>query len=311
MYYITTKKASGVISGVQTAENGPIQWSRELPNSCLLSQGIKKHLTPILAGLLEVNPQKMWTFEKFFNEVTNLLGKKKVFLYFMNKLAAHRVYLDKSQHLEDFQLLLTEQTEVEPSSQILLLEDSLLTRHVEPNTPGTSFPDTDLTNPVILFAKNNNSVKFGDERDLATFPTLPNLVSVENDATLAKSATAVGYAHKRKIDQYTTCARVMAIAVKQLVEVIKHQLEKLQEVADKCKTKTKATENQITFFSQAHEASRTLMESFSSLDSDTNTSMAELWRQIDEIQVEEVEGFGRLQNQLTDLAPAVHQLHKR
>ena len=31
--------------------------------------GIKKHLTPILAGLLEVNPQKMWTFEKFFNEV--------------------------------------------------------------------------------------------------------------------------------------------------------------------------------------------------------------------------------------------------
>ena len=95
--------------------------------------------------------------------------------------------------------------------------------------------------------------------------------------------------------------------------MIKQQLEKLQDVADKCKTMTKATENQITFFSQAHEASRTLMESViqSSMDSDTNTSMAELWRQIDEIQVEEVEGFGRLQNQLTDLAPAVHQLHKR
>ncbi len=32
--------------------------------------GLKKHLTAILAGLLEVNPQKMWTFEKFFAEVT-------------------------------------------------------------------------------------------------------------------------------------------------------------------------------------------------------------------------------------------------
>ena len=95
MYYITTKKASGVISGVQTVENGPIQWSRELPSSCLLSQGIKKHLTPILAGLLEVNPQKMWTFEKFFNEVTNLLGKKKIYVYFMNRLSALRVYLDR------------------------------------------------------------------------------------------------------------------------------------------------------------------------------------------------------------------------
>ena len=50
MYHITTKKASGVISGVQTSENGPIQWNRELPNTCLLSAGIKKHVTPLLAG---------------------------------------------------------------------------------------------------------------------------------------------------------------------------------------------------------------------------------------------------------------------
>ena len=97
MYYITTKKASGVISGVQTAENGPIQWSRELPNSCLLSQGIKKHLTPILAGLLEVNPQKMWTFEKFFTEVTNILNKKKIHVFYVNKMTEIRVYLDKRQ----------------------------------------------------------------------------------------------------------------------------------------------------------------------------------------------------------------------
>ena len=103
--------------------------------------------------------------------------------------------------------------------QVLLLEESLITKFVDAATPGTSFPTTSEPSPVILFAKNNNSVKFGDERELATFPTLPNLVSVENDATLAKSATAVGYAHKRKIDQFTTCARVMAIAVKQLVEV--------------------------------------------------------------------------------------------
>ena len=105
--------------------------------------------------------------------------------------------------------------------------------------------------------------------------------------------------------------------VKQLVEVVRQQLDKLQEVADKCKTLTKATENQITFFSQAHEASRTLMDSFSgaleSADSEEEgaRSLAELWRQVDEIRTEEVESFGRLQNQLTDLAPAVHQLHKR
>ena len=101
-----------------------------------------------------------------------------------------------------------------------------------------------------MFAKNNNSVKFGDDRELATFPTLPNLVSVENDATLAKSATAVGYAHKRKIEQMTRCARIMGVAVKQLVEVVSVQLEKLQDAADKCKSLTKATEAQIHFFTR-------------------------------------------------------------
>jgi hypothetical protein len=72
--------------------------------------------------------------------VTNLLGKKKIYIYYMNKLSQLRVgpvypifrqwemrhvclqvYLDRTQHLEDLQLLLTEQTEIEPGSQILLL----------------------------------------------------------------------------------------------------------------------------------------------------------------------------------------------
>ena len=37
MHLITTEKNPGVISGVQMSENGPIEWSKELPQSCLLS----------------------------------------------------------------------------------------------------------------------------------------------------------------------------------------------------------------------------------------------------------------------------------
>ena len=59
--------------------------------------GLKKHLTPILAGLLEVNQQKMWTFDKFFGEVTKLLDRKKIHIFFVNNLSPLRVYLDKSQ----------------------------------------------------------------------------------------------------------------------------------------------------------------------------------------------------------------------
>lgn len=69
MYYITTKKASGVISGTQTSENGEIDWCSDLPNNCQLSAGLKKLVTPILAGLLEVDSKKIWSFDQFFTEV--------------------------------------------------------------------------------------------------------------------------------------------------------------------------------------------------------------------------------------------------
>ena len=55
------------------------------------------------------------------------------------------------------------------------------------STPGTSFPDTSLSSPVLLFSKDNNGVALaGIDPDAPAFPALPNPVSVENDATLAK-----------------------------------------------------------------------------------------------------------------------------
>ena len=193
MYYITTKKASGVISGVQTSENGPIQWSRELPNTCLLSGGIKKQIAPLLAGLLEVNTQKMWTFDKFFSEVTKILNKKKVHVFFVNKLTELRVYLDKEEKLEDLQLLLTEQSGVDPAHQILLYDKCFLSHHVDNNTPGTSYPLTSATEPIVsIDLKLRMSGKMSERRDLRevsedgrTVSWLPDIVlSVHQDKVL-------------------------------------------------------------------------------------------------------------------------------
>ena len=47
-------------------------------------------------------------------------------------------------------------------------EDSQLHKFVDSNTPGTSFPDTELSTPIIMFAKNNNAIVFGDDREFET-----------------------------------------------------------------------------------------------------------------------------------------------
>ena len=104
-----------------------------------------------------------------------------------------------------------------------------------------------------MFSKENNNVALGIDKEVPAFPTFPNLVSVENDATLAKNACAVGYAYQRKIESYTRCAKVMtAVAVKTLSEVISTQLEKLQEMCDRCKSMTKSLDNQVQYFKSSH-----------------------------------------------------------
>lgn len=51
-------------------------------------------MTPLLAGLLEVDPQRMWNFERFFQEVTMILSKKVVHIFFVNKVQPLTVYMD-------------------------------------------------------------------------------------------------------------------------------------------------------------------------------------------------------------------------
>lgn len=53
-----------MISGIQTSEGGPIDWGTELPSNCQLSIGVQRLVTPLLGGLLEVDPSRIWSFDR-------------------------------------------------------------------------------------------------------------------------------------------------------------------------------------------------------------------------------------------------------
>lgn len=135
MHLITTKKATGVISGTQTTENGQIEWSRQLPAHCQLSDGMKQLVTPLLAGLLEVckqrniicstnhrsennlnnissfcflykeNQIRMWSFDRFFKEVTHILSKKVLNVFYVNRTSSIEVFINEGEdffHLKEY-----------------------------------------------------------------------------------------------------------------------------------------------------------------------------------------------------------------
>jgi TANK-binding kinase 1 len=227
MYYITTKKASGVISGSQSSENGPIEWCRELPKTCQLSAGLKKLITPILAGVLEVNSEYIWSFDKFFTEVTNTLSRKVVHVFYINQVQCIRVYVHPSDKYEHLQKLITDQTDVPAESQILLFKESHLLEELKSAMSIANYPVTDINNPVFLFNKENNNVTLESDGDLPKFPSFPNIVSVEADAGLAKTACSIGYVCKRRVERLSRSSKLTHDSVYVLTKVITKELTRL------------------------------------------------------------------------------------
>jgi TANK-binding kinase 1 len=56
-------------------------------------RGLKKIVTPLFAGLMEVDPQRMWNFDRFFQEVTAIVNRKPVHIFYVNTLQNLRVYI--------------------------------------------------------------------------------------------------------------------------------------------------------------------------------------------------------------------------
>ncbi|KAL1396039.1 hypothetical protein pipiens_010802 [Culex pipiens pipiens] len=229
MHHITTKKAPGVISGTQTSENGPIEWSRHLPPHCQLKAGLKFLVTPLLAGLLEENQKRMWSFDRFFYEVQHILNKKMLHIFYANRANAIEVYMDPEETFFNLKEHIFVQTEVPHSSQLLLMESELFELRVGANSSARGYSATVADDPLMLFNIENNNVTLPAELDLPKFPSFPSGVSVENDASLAKVACSVGHECKRRVEVFSMLDTLMTKAVEQFAGLLKNLLVKLLE----------------------------------------------------------------------------------
>lgn len=229
MHHITTKKLPGVIAGTQLTESGPIEWSRNLPDHCQLSAGLKLLVTPLLAGLLEENQKRMWSFERFFWEVTNVLNKKVLHLFYMNRASSVEIFMDPDEPLFHFKEHVNLQTDVNPDSQLLLFDEEHLEERVGANSAVRGYPETTILKPIMLFSIDNNNVSLPKELDLPKFPTFPAGVSVENDASLAKVSCSVGHECKRRVENYTKMDTLIQSGIERLIGLLKVTLNKLSE----------------------------------------------------------------------------------
>uniref|UniRef100_A0A8C4NBW7 Inhibitor of nuclear factor kappa B kinase subunit epsilon n=1 Tax=Eptatretus burgeri TaxID=7764 RepID=A0A8C4NBW7_EPTBU len=188
MFHITTKKPLGAISGVQGEENGPISWGYELPTTCQLSRGLKVLLQPLLANILEVDPQRCWGFDQFFAEANDIVTRRAIDVLSLMQLSLLKVYAHPEQTWETFQDLASQQTGILAAQQSFIYNGRWLL--ISPNQPVSDIPITRVDNPIILVTADATSV-----RGLAFVkPVIPRFhpqYSLLQDASLAKNVAAV------------------------------------------------------------------------------------------------------------------------
>ena len=314
MFYITTRKESGVISGVQTTDNGPVDWKRELPPSCQLSAGLKFLITPLLAGLMEVDTRKRWSYDRFFGEVQKILGRLIVYVFYVNKIQSLRVYLEqeenKTKQFEKFAKLVMEQTDIPSEHQFLLHKDLNLTAIFEKgNTSHPVFPITSPDDTLILCHRENNNVSLDwDVKDLLKFPTFPALVNVENDASIAKLCCGVGYSYKRRVEKICRSVDLISVAVKTIVAVIVSELTTLSKDVNQVQSIVHAVAQQLNMMSQFHAACQCFLAAVPDAeDRNISTRVDSMAKHTETQQTT----FGKLTSRLQTLQQPIKVLYSR
>ncbi|XP_070558300.1 serine/threonine-protein kinase TBK1-like isoform X2 [Ptychodera flava] len=226
MYYITTQKASGVISGVQKDESGDIIWSKELPKTTQLSQGLKDLVTPVLAGLMECDPNTMWTFEEFISATRRILTRKVIDVFNVTKAKLHKIYVPPHETFAEFQDLIAAQTEISVGNQELYLGHENFCP--DPRKQCATYPHTKEDSPVFLFRKDLLDFPHAMPVHIPKIPKVSSTYSLDADSSAAKMSAAVMYYIKRTMQSIIQVQALMSRSVKIFKSIVKQELKELR-----------------------------------------------------------------------------------
>ncbi|KAJ8301580.1 hypothetical protein KUTeg_020567 [Tegillarca granosa] len=261
MYEITRSKEPGVISGVQKTEGGEIEWSKELPQTCRLSSGLKTLVTPLLAGLLEMNEKKKWSFEQMFDKVDNITRKSVVFVFSATTWMSIRIYIDGDKKLSKFQDLIAEQFDIAACEQLLLFEDDLFTNVVDSLTPIRDYPTSiSISNPVLVFMKHYFDQKKFPIPIMLDFPTFGTQINVGNDYQLAKFCCSIIYFYLWSVKRFHSKQFLVKESVHQYINQLHFLCSKTQTLLDAC-NKVSADQHKLyQVWYRLHESNMSLQQ---------------------------------------------------
>ncbi|XP_052284351.1 serine/threonine-protein kinase TBK1-like isoform X2 [Dreissena polymorpha] len=202
MHKITSQKPEGALSGVQISPNGDIKWSNSLPDTCYLSKSLKALLEPMLAGLMELNMKKMWTFERFFATVEKLAFSVQLQMFSCCTGELMVLYVGPEDTHPYLQEKIAELTEIPASSQLILWHDSELKDVIDETSPMRSYPA--CIRKTRLYLMNSSCMGTGSPYMVVVppFPEISKFDNLDLDCQSAKKACGIAHVLNYAVCQY-------------------------------------------------------------------------------------------------------------
>eukprot|EP00111_Clytia_hemisphaerica_P009116 TCONS_00026766-protein len=148
-----TKKKPGVISCHQLKDNGPLEYSNELPMECRMSKSLKNLITPVLSRLLETDAKRVIPYDEFFKEIKRIVNNKVLHVYVSRTSTIDKIYMQPDKTLSHLQDTLALVTGIKESDQELFHNFSEFKPDF--NMKIHNYPTFTLDNPLFLFSKDH------------------------------------------------------------------------------------------------------------------------------------------------------------
>ncbi|XP_046341591.2 inhibitor of nuclear factor kappa-B kinase subunit epsilon-like [Haliotis rufescens] len=259
MFMMITCKPAGTIAGEQRSPSEDIRWKRTLPDTCNLSPTIRERSVSIIAGLLEADRNRQWTFQTLEYSVQRLKSLKKFTIISAEDAALHTIYTSTSPSLSELQEAIAMVTEVPAPHQMLFHHDQRLWEVVNASYP-LSAVNADEEEPIILVNKDESEEESCSNRTLGQEPTFGVRPSLDSDL---KTASKICVFVFHLLLQVMTSARVekgQKRAELSLWSYLKHLLERVEKkfrvLSETCQEKQSRFEMMKSYESTRKEISR-------------------------------------------------------
>ncbi|KAK3587551.1 hypothetical protein CHS0354_004837 [Potamilus streckersoni] len=190
---MTSTKPKGMISGKQQQQDAQIIWSNQLTKTCRLSMTLQRQLVPVLARLMEVDPESMLKFKEFFFKIREIVKKILILIFCFSTGKKIFIYLKTTDTYAQLQEHIASATEIPPVEQLILFGDFEVSEVVESSAKIEDYPKILLQSLLYVFHRQPLDFVRLERGELPKFPDFTSNVDLDDDVKLGKKCSDVSF----------------------------------------------------------------------------------------------------------------------